>query len=1157
MKYRLGLDLGSGSIGSAIIELDDNNNPIDIIDAGVRIFEVSEGAEDRRRLRSARKNLRRTKKRLDLLAKKLYENKLWVNNTPEGTDKLKSKSPYKIRHDALDIRLKNANYIGRALLHMAKHRGAGFVSAAEGWEEETQEEGTPAKAKSSPYDKMLEYMKKDQTRTLGEYFYKRLLAAEKQQRAVRQKKFALEKKIVDYAIPRYLVKNEFHKFWDKQAEFFPQMNKAGLKQEVYDILFFERPATPYAIGKCSYIREEDRLSKAHPLSEMRRIYEEVNNIRITNDMIKRPLTIEERDTIVHNLLLKGKNAGKQAIKSALGLDNQQKVSLYDDRIIKAYLYSRPEFAEIDYIQSLTEQDFENFIEFLANPVNPEDKSGRLYNEDDLIKRLKTMLKIDSEEKIGKLLTKLPKGRTMLGKTATLAILAKLKAKVITHREATDELSKTDQRFMAEEELARQLQGIYNKLPYYGAILQADVAPLPPLMIQNNQDTLNKDEKTYGKIANPAVHMILNQLRLVINDIIRLYGKPYEINIELGRDVGMSSQKKKQKETEQKANKKLNEKAKKHLLDCKMPVNGKNILKYKLAEEQGWKDAYNPQSNISQKFEGMEIEHIIPQAKGGSDTYNNLCLVNRTDNLNKGDDFAYDYLQKTKSPEQLREILKNVRENTKLQKKAWRFEATAREKFEDAGDSEETSRYLTDTRYVSKMAQRYLRAIIDTTDSEAAQNRILAIKGAQTAKLRKKWNLEGLEYTLMGLDIPRYIDSSPYWVEQDTGVVVDGDKKPDIDGNWRMFDQIKNKNWLTKPRIDHRHHAMDAIILACSNRSLIQKMAHDTGLAKTEYPLPLQSVDSTADFRRRVINVLKEIKVSHKPNHSKLGEFHQAKGLKVLCKSPKDKDALITVYSRRVLDVVKSEKDLSKLLIPDSMKDEWFEELAIDKAKQQKLVEDFKLYLNTAEQILIAETEQLFADGNKKFEITEGRKILKAFRIIQEKGLWKGDKFKTYKNSKSLITIPKHGITYVAGNNHCVDFYEKHGKVCWEVIKRFDINQPDFLPQWKKNGGKIIWSIQQGDLLELNTPEKWASYTDKEKCLARVKKFSDNQFSIDYIADARSTSPEDQSLKYMHVDTLRQGLSFYTTHQARKIELSPFGKIHRKHKALWHGKKAKT
>ncbi len=72
MKYRLNLDLGESSIGSGLIELDQNNLAKDIIDGGVRIFEISEGAEERRLKKTARKNLVRTRKRLELLAKKLF-----------------------------------------------------------------------------------------------------------------------------------------------------------------------------------------------------------------------------------------------------------------------------------------------------------------------------------------------------------------------------------------------------------------------------------------------------------------------------------------------------------------------------------------------------------------------------------------------------------------------------------------------------------------------------------------------------------------------------------------------------------------------------------------------------------------------------------------------------------------------------------------------------------------------------------------------------------------------------------------------------------------------------------------------------------------------------------------------------------------------------
>lgn len=1186
MQYRLGLDLGVGSIGSAIVALDEQNNVTNIIDAGVRIFEVSEGAEKRRIKRTARKNTIRTRKRLELLVQKLYENKLWVNNKPEGTPHLQSKSPYKIRCDALDKMLDNPNYIGRALLHLAKHRGAGFVSAAEGWEEEILDEGEKSKKKPTSYEKMVDYLKETNSRTVGEYFYKRLSEAlpkidehadkeneenRKQKRYIRQNAYAVSKNIVDYAIPRWLVKDEFHKIWDTQAQYFSQMQKAGLKQEVYDILFYERPAAPYAIGKCIYYRDEDRLAKAHPLSEMRRIYEEINNIRISvNDILQRRLTLEERDRIINELLLKGKNAGKKSIKSLLKFSNQVKISLPDDKIINAYLYSKPDFTEIPYFKNLSEEKLAELVEFISNPINPNDKNGHLYNEDELIQKLKGILGIDDENQIGKLLTKLPKNRTMLGLTATKAILAELKKDVLSHREITDRLKKSDPHFEAAEEIARAMQGKCDNLPYYGVVLPTDTQPLPPLIAEYKKKLAQikggkeaeslLNEVNYGKIANPAVHMILNQIRVVVNDIIRIYGKPFDINIELGRDVGLSTKKKNELEQQQRQNEKLNEEAKKYLQDHKLFVNGKNILKYKLAKEQGWKDAYNPTIKIPQNFAGMEIEHIIPQAKGGTDTYNNMCLVSRNDNLNKSNDFAYDYFEKKYSgqPEMIREILKNAHE--RMPNKAWRFEANARERFEDFGDEEETNRYLTDTRYVSKLAARYLRAIIDCATSEnndIVHTRILAVKGGQTAELRKRWNLLGLEYDLMGLNhiVPRYLSCNPYWVEQTTGEVIEGEHKPDIDGNWICHNKVNNKEWLKKPRIDHRHHAMDAITVACANRSLIQRMANELDIRHVETALPLTSIKSVGEFRQRVLEVLKNINVSHKPNHSKAGQFHKETGRTVLCQNPEDKDALITVYKRKILSVVKSIKDLNKLLIPNTIKDEWHESIAENKTQQAKLVEYFNLYMNTAEQILIAENEQAVIDGKKEIAVTETRILTKAFHIIQDKGLWKGDSFLCYESNSALVYIPKHGLAYEGRNNHCVDFYEKDGKIGWEVIKRFDVNQTGFKPQWRKDGGKIIWSVQQGDMLELDTPAEWRSYTDKDRCLARVKKFSAGQMTIDYITDARMTSPKDKSLKYMFVDSLiGRGLSFFGKTKARKIELTPFGKIKKKHKALWDGKK---
>lgn len=204
----------------------------------------------------------------------------------------------------------------------------------------------------------------------------------------------------------------------------------------------------------------------------------------------------------------------------------------------------------------------------------------------------------------------------------------------------------------------------------------------------------KTKKKFGKIANPGVHRILNQIRLVVNEIIQRYGRPYSINIEVARDVGLSEEQKKALEREQKNNEKLNEEAKGYLNEKGLEITEKNILKYKLAKEQCFKDIYTPDSSIPQSFEGMEVDHIIPRERGGSDTFNNLCLVNSNSNHEKGDMFPYRYFKTRKTPEEFRKIMEDIRKIYKEKPgKLWRFEEEAEKKFINEGDADETNRYL--------------------------------------------------------------------------------------------------------------------------------------------------------------------------------------------------------------------------------------------------------------------------------------------------------------------------------------------------------------------------------------------------------------------------------------------------------------------------------
>ncbi|HBG26940.1 MAG: type II CRISPR RNA-guided endonuclease Cas9 [Planctomycetes bacterium GWF2_41_51] len=1180
MKYRLSLDIGVGSIGSTILSLDEKNRANSIIDCGVCIFEVSEGAENRRLKRSQRKNTYRTKKRIDLLSKELAQAGLWSLDDDIQFELIKL-SPYAIRAQGVNGKLNNIMEIGRAILHMAKHRGAGFVEMnkleleIEKNNEKIEEDSDKKKKKElSEYAKLKKHLEESGAKTIGEYFFMRMHKAYKNnnitdenRRYVRQRKMG-DKVKVDYAIPRYLVKEEFNLLWETQSKYYKQLKNNGLKDKIYDILFYENDSRPYATGNCIFIENEKRLTKAHPLSEKRRIYETVNNIRVQEHKIQRKLRKDERDNIINELLMKGQKAGKKSISELLMLDKTFKVVL--DDMIKPYLYSMPEYKAIDFLNKLDDEKLAGIVEFMAEPKR-EDKKDYLYNDEKVIEILKNKFSTDDERQISQLIAMLPKGRGSLGKTATTKILELLKNDVISIREATDKLAATDKQFISEEEIARAMQGEHDTLPYYGEILKTDTQPMADWQKQINK-SLNPLEAKYGKIANPAVHRILNQLRRVVNDIIRIYGRPYDINIELAREVGMSSKKKKEYETQKKKNKEKNDKAVEYLThkDIRLRVTSTNILKWRLAEEQNWKDAFSPQDRIHPRFEGFEIEHLIPESLGGTDAPINRVLIKRSDNLNKGNMYPYEYLQ-NKHGDKVYGILKEIRANKNMPAgKKWRFESDAKEIFERGEDADNITRYLTDTRYVCKLAARYLKVIVDYKQGDENNTRVLTINGGHTAKLRSIWNLDGIEYDLMGLkeEVPEYLPDKTHFVNLDTGEVL-YQEELDVDGNWKKCNDIKSKHWKKKPRIDHRHHIIDAITIGCVSRSDMQKInwfdKRDYELPLMQLPIPLSNGDNDGKarqleiFRNTIIEKLKNTKAYHKPEHSKNGQLHKETARVAFMDNPEHSEEKITKHNRPVSAILKTRENLKNLLInTNTIKPEWDKDIVQDVQKMIKLKEAIESHFEVAQSQLEQENQQLVQNGNKAKKISEKIVLQRAFKIVRKNKEYKYDTFPEYENKKSFVDVPKHNVVYDSGNNYCMDFYvTEKGDVGREIITQFDINKRAFVPEWKKKGLKPLWSVQQGDMIELDTPPEWKKYTDNNRCFAVIKKFDKGFTYIKYQTDARGENRKEEENISIKQNFIGGGLTFYAASKACKIELTPFGKIARKHKKLWNGKKKTT
>ena len=109
LNYRIGLDIGIASVGWAVLENDDDDEPCRIIDLGVRIFKKAEQdngdplALPRREARSARRRLRRRRDRV-LRIKKLFEAEGLINidEFEARYEKAGLTDVYRLRYEGLD-----------------------------------------------------------------------------------------------------------------------------------------------------------------------------------------------------------------------------------------------------------------------------------------------------------------------------------------------------------------------------------------------------------------------------------------------------------------------------------------------------------------------------------------------------------------------------------------------------------------------------------------------------------------------------------------------------------------------------------------------------------------------------------------------------------------------------------------------------------------------------------------------------------------------------------------------------------------------------------------------------------------------------------------------------------------------------------------------
>jgi len=303
---------------------------------------------------------------------------------------------------------------------------------------------------------------------------------------------------------------------------------------------------------------------------------------------------------------------------------------------------------------------------------------------------------------------------------------------------------------------------------------------------------NKDlPQELQNITNPVVGKALVEVRKVINAITREHGIPTRIVVELARNMKagpdarkrMSKQMREQQEKRDEARDRVDEYGGNR-------YSRSDVNRWMMWNEQNGQCVYTGQAiPPSELFNGAEweVDHILPHWQSLDDSYMNKVLVSRNANHDKGDRTPTQWLGKG-SQKQL-DIIKRAYFMLKHGFPNGKLEKLKQEKVEADGFAQ---RQLNDTRYISKSVAQYLN-LLYPQELRVGQKAVQTCTGGLTSELRRQWGLNNITDDML-----------------------------DKDGNVVMAVETNLRGEPVKSRANHKHHAVDAIVVALSNRKTMKQ-----------------------------------------------------------------------------------------------------------------------------------------------------------------------------------------------------------------------------------------------------------------------------------------------------------------------------------------------
>ena len=1119
MAKILGLDLGTNSIGWALI--DDVQNKI--LGVGSRIFpmgvenlgdgdgEISKNAS-RTGARGVRRQFFRRKLRKKILLKALAKNQMcpmvandfedWKKTKEFPSEKLANwfaLNPYELRQKALNEKL-SLEEIGRIFYHLIQRRGFLSNSRKGGSDVGAIFKGNPKEGKIG----ITETQQNIQDKTLGSYLFE-IYPKENQ-----PFQNGLER-IRNRYTTRKMYVDEFELIWNKQSQFHAQLTEelktlfGGRKLDGYKedgILFHQRPlrSQKHLVGNCSFEPTKTKCPISAIPFEQFRVWQWVNTVEYNGKKISQ----EEKEKIVEFLFANEKPEFKK-IRKAIGKESAEFKFKYkdDDKIVGTHtisnLSNKKYFGKKWFEFTEKEQeDIWHVLYFFDSKSNLKEYAIKNWNFTE-----------EQAESIAKF--NLKDGYSSLSRKAISNILPFLKlgfaydvAVVLggitnVFGSKWEKLSDEKRNFLIDNmyDIVRSktkggfidiikdiLRNEYNISDNQLRKLYHHSATIDVTQLLEKLPVGKEADKEIQAIRNPIVITALFELRKLVNELIDEHGKIDEIKVEMARDLKISKSQRNKIRREQKRLERENDRVKARLLDEGQRITHDNILLYKLWEECKRTCPYTGKPiSVTQLFSGeVQIEHIHPWSRSLNDSFSNKTLCYADENRKKGDKTPFEFYGNDEANwSAIKERALKLFSDTKEYPNAYqKFKRFVQIKFDD----DFSSRQLNDTRYISKEAKNYLSRICKN---------VIVSPGQATSNLRQKWGMNNI---------------------------------------------LNDEN--EKTREDHRHHAIDALVMACTKVSYVQELSkwnrYNRNSELKNFPLPWET------FRKDAEVAVDKILVSHKKVSNDITvRTHKCEknekthvNVGVAARGQLHKE---TVYGKRTFNGEEAFHVRKSI-----------ELLTTEKQLEKVVDESIKLLIRKRIQELGG-----FVKGNIP---------VNTFFVVDENGVKQPQIFLPNKNGSPVPVLKVRMKENIGGaeklkdkvnqwvnprNNHHVLIYrDEKGNLkeevvtFWTVVERKRTGQSAY--QLPLGGKEIVTTLHINDmfLLGLNEDEiNWESpdYEVLKEQLYRVQKLTSGDF---FFRKHKSSTVTDDD--YKQIRGFGEGKTGWFTFNPIKVKISVSGKI---------------